>query len=36
MAQVDPEHVPTLTMGFFTLLIAATLGLAVLNHYADH
>jgi len=36
MAQVSPEHVTPLTQGFVILLIASLLGIAALNHFADH
>jgi hypothetical protein len=36
MAQVNAEHVQPLTIGFVTLLIASLLGIAALNHFADH
>jgi len=35
MAQVSPQHVQPLTMGFVGLLVFALLGLGVLNHVAN-
>lgn len=35
MAQVSPEHVTPLAVGWVVLLVASLLGIAVLNHYAD-
>jgi len=35
MAQISPEHVQPLTIGWVTLLVASLLGIAALNHYAD-
>lgn len=35
MAQVNPEHVQPLTVGFAVLLVASILALGALNHFAD-
>lgn len=36
MAQINPEHVTPLTMGWTVLLVASLLLIAGLNHLADH
>jgi hypothetical protein len=35
MAQVSPQHVQPLTMGFVALLVGTLLALAAVNHYAN-
>jgi undecaprenyl pyrophosphate phosphatase UppP len=36
MAQVSQEHIQPLTVGFVTLLVVSLMGIAALNHFADH
>lgn len=36
MAQVSPEHLNTLAVGWVVLLVVSLLGIAALNHLADH
>lgn len=36
MAQISPQHVTPLAMGFIGLLVFAILGIGVLNYTANH
>lgn len=35
MAQISPQHVQPLTMGFVALLVGSLFGIAILNHVAN-
>ena len=35
MAQVEPEHVMPLTIGWTALLVASLVAIAAMNHYAN-